>query len=145
MKLKLTVHSYNWRGSILNPSNVFNFRSVMCIPRTKSQLFSKLKVRCWNSAYFDPCYGNLWRSNNCPSELSLDKVEFVSNNNASLLYVRPFYFGDNDLHWIDLLNNLDMACSIQICVASFVKFKKAGKNCVLERSWFIRQIHQQIT
>ena len=118
------------------------FCSVMCIPRTKSQFFSKLKVWCWNSAYFDPCYGNLWRSNNGLSELSLDKVEFVSNNNASLLYVRPFYFGDNDLYWIDLLNNLDMACSIQICV---VKFKKAGKNFVLERSWLIRQIHQQIT
>ena len=120
------------------------FRSVMCIPRTKSQFFSKLKVWCWNSAYFDPCCGNLWRSNNGLSELNLDKVEFVSNN-ASLVYVRPFHFGDNDLYWIDLLNKLDMACSIQICVASFVKFKKAGKNFVLERSWFIRQIHQQIT
>ena len=68
------------------------FHSVMCIPRTKSQFFSKLKFWCRNSAYFAPSYGNLWRSNNGLSEWNLNTVELVSNN-VSLLYVRPFNSG----------------------------------------------------
>lgn len=110
----------------------------MGILRTESQFFLKWQVWYSTSAYFAPCYGNLGRCKNGIRELNLDKVEFVSNN-ASLIYVRPFEFGDNDLYWIDLFNKLDMSCSFRICVASFVKFKTSFKDHCLYK------IHQHLT
>ena len=110
----------------------------MGILRTESQFLLKLKVWYSTSAYFAPCYGNLGRCKNGIRELNLDKVEFVSNN-APLIYVRPFEFGDNDLYWIDLFNELDISYSFRICVASFVKFKTSFKD----HCWY--KIHRHLT